>query len=64
MDVAATTALTGVVNEYFVDIREWIKSFLQHESEVMETMELAVILMQNMCSIPLLLMKRSRMVWL
>ena len=33
-DVAAATALTGVVNENFVAIRDWIKWFLQNESEV------------------------------
>ena len=32
--VAAATALTGVVNEHFSTIRDWIKWFLQNKSEV------------------------------
>lgn len=34
-DLAVATALTGVVNEHFSTIRDWIKWFLQNESEVM-----------------------------
>ena len=33
-DVAATTALTGVVNECFPTIRDWIKWFFKNEPEV------------------------------
>ena len=31
---ADITALTGVENKYFPTIRDWIKGFLQDESEV------------------------------
>lgn len=36
-DIVAATSLTGVVNEYFPTIRDWIQWFFSSESEVRGT---------------------------
>ena len=42
-NVAAATALTGVVNENFITIRDWIRSFLQSPSEVRVSLLFSII---------------------